>query len=136
MATYPIDGACQCGAVIYQLLAEPQKVLACHCKACQKLSTSAFSLTAVVRAQDIVFHGEMREWLRTADSGNTSAAMFCPTCGNRIYHVNPDEPDSIKLKPANLADTSILEPQAHIWISEKQDWFKIPEGVKTFDKQP
>ena len=53
MATYPIDGACQCGAVTYQLSAEPQKVLACHCKACQKLSTSAFSLTAVVRAQDI-----------------------------------------------------------------------------------
>lgn len=136
MVTYAIEGACQCGGVTYQLLAEPQMVLACHCKECQKLSTSAFSLTAVVRTQDIVFQGEMREWLRKAESGNTNGARFCPGCGNRIYHFNPDQPDTIKLKPANLSDTRIIQPQAHVWVSEKQDWFTIPEGVKSFDKQP
>ena len=111
-------------------------VLACHCKECQKLSTSAFSLTAVARAQDITFQGGMREWGRKAESGNTNGARFCPGCGNRIYHFNPDQPDVIKLKPANLSDTRIIQPQAHVWVSEKQDWFTIPEGVKTFDKQP
>ena len=53
MATYPVEGACQCGGVRYKLLAEPLMVMACHCKECQKLSTSAFSLTAVVRIEDI-----------------------------------------------------------------------------------
>ena len=136
MATYPIDGACQCGRVRYRLLADPLMVVACHCRECQKLSTSAFSLTAVVRTEDIVFQGEMKEWRRTADSGNINGAKFCPGCGNRIYHFNPDEPDKIKLKPANLSDTGIIQPQAHVWVSEKQAWFSIPEGVKTFDKQP
>jgi hypothetical protein len=75
-------------------------VMACHCKQCQKLSTSAFSITAT-----------MSDWCRSSDSGNISAAKFCPLCGNRICHLNPDEP-------------------------EKQDWFHIPEGVKVFDKQP
>jgi len=133
---YPIEGSCQCGGVKYQLLSAPQMVLACHCKACQKLSTSAFSLTAVVDADQLEFEGEMVEWRRAADSGNISAAKFCPTCGNRIYHYNPAAPDKIKLKPANLSDTSILEPDAHIWISEKQAWFSIPEGVKVYDGQP
>ncbi|MFT2110821.1 GFA family protein [Marinomonas sp. 2405UD68-3] len=133
--TYPVSGSCQCGGVTYTLLSEPKLVVACHCKECQKLSTSAFSLTAMVDADAVVFEGEMKEWSRVADSGNISAATFCPTCGNRIYHFNPTEPENIKLKPSNLSDTSLIQPSVHIWVSEKQDWFQIPDKVKVFDKQ-
>jgi len=132
---YPIKGACQCGGVTYELLEPPLMVAACHCKECQKLSTSAFSITAMVTAQSVKFSGSMQDWRRAADSGNVSAAKFCPSCGNRIYHYDPNEPDKLKLKPSNLSDTSIINPTVHIWVSEKQDWFNIPEGVKTFDKQ-
>jgi len=111
-------------------------VVACHCKECQKLSTSAFSITAMVDAKSVVFSGEMAHWQRPADSGNISAAKFCPGCGNRIYHYNPDQPDQIKLKPSNLSDTRLIQPVAHVWVSEKQDWFEIPAGIKVFDKQP
>ncbi|MCL9781720.1 GFA family protein [Vibrio sp. S4M6] len=134
--SYPIEGSCQCGNVSYQLLREPKMVVACHCKECQKLSTSAFSITAVVDVNDVEFSGNMSDWSRVADSGNTNSAKFCPTCGNRIYHFDPDQPGMIKLKPANLSDTSIIHPTAHVWVSEKQDWFTIPEGVQAFDKQP
>lgn len=134
--TYPIEGACQCGGVKYRLLSAPLMVIACHCKECQKLSTSAFSITAVVAADAVEFQGEMVEWRRTADSGNTNGAKFCPTCGNRIYHFNPDEPEKIKLKPSTLSDTSIIRPTAHVWVSEKQDWYSIPEGVAVYDRQP
>ncbi len=133
---YPIEGSCQCGSVRYQLLSEPQMIIACHCKQCQKLSTSAFSITAVVLSDTVEFEGEMLEWRRTADSGNINGAKFCPKCGNRIYHFNPDEPEKIKLKPSNLSDTSLIKPTAHVWISEKQEWFSIPDGVQVFDKQP
>ncbi|MCC4265814.1 GFA family protein [Oceanimonas baumannii] len=133
---YPLTGSCQCGNVSYQLLSEPQMIVACHCKECQKLSTSAFSITALVNTDQIRFQGEMKEWRRTADSGNINGAMFCPTCGNRIYHFNPDKPDTLKLKPASLADTRLIKPVAHVWVSEKQDWYQIPEGVAVYDKQP
>jgi hypothetical protein len=133
---YPIQGSCQCGSVTYELREPPIMVLACHCKQCQKLSTSAFSITALVKADAVEFKGEMKDWSRMADSGNVNAAKFCPTCGNRMYHYNPDEPDIIKLKPSNLSDTSMIEPTAHVWVSEKQPWFQIPEGVKVFDTQP
>lgn len=62
---FPIQGSCQCGAITYQLLEAPLLVAACHCKECQKLSTSAFSY----------------------------------------------------------------------WVSQKQQWFDIPEGVETFQEQ-
>jgi hypothetical protein len=132
---YPISGSCQCGGVKYTLLSEPNLIAVCHCKECQKLSTSAFSITAMVDASTIVFEGDMQEWSRSSDSGNVSFAKFCATCGNRIYHFNPAEPEKIKLKPSNLSDTSIIQPTVHIWVSEKQDWYQIPENVKVFDKQ-
>ncbi|MFT5308884.1 MAG: hypothetical protein ACJAYO_000233 [Thalassolituus oleivorans] len=134
--TFPIQGSCQCGQVTYKLLSEPLMVVACHCKECQKLSTSAFSITALVNADTVEFNGEIQDWIRVAESGNLNGAKFCPTCGNRIYHFNPAEPDKIKLKPSNLSDTGIIHPVAHVWVSEKQDWFVIPEGVAVYDKQP
>ncbi|HET8710131.1 MAG TPA: GFA family protein [Spongiibacteraceae bacterium] len=133
---YPLHGSCQCGGVTYRLHEPPLMVVACHCRECQKLSTSSFSITAIVKTSAIEFEGKMTDWQRLADSGNINAAKFCPTCGNRIYHYNPKEPDKLKLKPSNLDDTRIIQPTAHIWVSQKQDWFQIPEGVDVFEGQP
>ena len=135
---FPIEGACQCGQVSYKLYEAPRMVMACHCTECQKLATSPFSVTAVVASNAIEFSGELKEWSRSSDSGNTNTAKFCPDCGNRIYHYNPDDQTTIKLKlkPVKMSDDSIFEPTAHIWVSEKQHWYQIPAGVKVFDKQP
>ena len=136
--TYPIEGSCQCGNVTYKLKAKPQMVMACHCQECQKLSTSPFSITAVIDVNDIEFSGKLNEWSRSSDSGNKNHAMFCPTCGNRIYHYNPENLSTIKLKlkPVNGVDESIFEPTAHVWVSEKVSWFQIPDNMKTYLKQP
>ncbi len=135
---YPIEGSCQCGQVSYTLHEAPINVFACHCQECQKLSTSPYSVTAVIASNTIEFKGELKEWSRLADSGNTNCAKFCPTCGNRIYHYNPEDSTTIKLKlkPTGLSNDSIFEPSAHVWVSEKQKWCQIPNNVKIFDKQP
>jgi len=135
---HSIEGACQCGQVSYKLFEKPTVVWACHCTECQKLSTSAFSVTAIIDAKTIEFTGEMSEWSRSADSGNTNSAKFCPSCGNRIYHYNPAEMSTIKLKlkPINLSNAKLFEPSAHVWVSEKLSWYQIPSDVKTYDKQP
>lgn len=136
--SYLVEGACQCGQVSYKLHQPPKMVLACHCIECQKLSTSPFSVTAIVAMEDIEISGELKEWARLAESGNKNFAKFCPDCGNRVYHYNPDDQSTLKLKlkASSPNDHSVFEPTAHVWVSEKQDWYQIPEGVKTYDKQP
>lgn len=135
---FPIEASCQCGQVSYKLYERPNMVLACHCTECQKLSTSPFSITAVVPAKAIEFTGELKEWSRAADSGNKNTAKFCVNCGNRIYHYNPNSADIIKLKlkPVNLADATIFEPSAHVWTCEKLSWYQIPKEMKVFATQP
>ena len=136
--TFPIHASCQCGQVTYTIKRAPKKVMACHCTECQKLATGPYSVTAIIDADAIDFHGELKQWSRVADSGNVNLAFFCPDCGNRIYHLNPDDPQSIKLKlkPVDLEDDSLFEPTAHIWAGKKLRWFTIPDGVPVFDKQP
>ena len=135
---FPIEGACQCGQVTYTMHEAPKMVYACHCTECQKVATGPFSVTAIVASGAIEFHGELKEWGRVAESGNRNNAKFCPDCGNRIYHYNPDDLSTVKLKlkPVNLSDDKIFAPKAHIWVSEKLSWYEIPEGMKVFDKQP
>ena len=133
---YPITGSCQCGSITYELYKPPIVVAACHCKQCQQLSTSAFSITAMIDSDSIKISGKMNEYSRVAASGNISSAKFCPTCTNHIYHYNPDNPQHLMLKPSTLSDTSIINPTIHVWVSEKQEWFKIPQDALTFDTQP
>jgi len=135
---YPIEGSCQCGQLTYKLHEKPMVVWACHCTECQKLSTSPFSVTAIIASNAIEFTGKLNEWSRTADSGNRNSAKFCPTCGNRVYHYNPEDLSTIKLKlkPSGLLDATHFEPSAHVWVSEKLSWYQIPNGAETFEKQP
>lgn len=136
--TYPITGSCQCGQVSFALKKAPIAVFACHCKECQKLSTSPYSVTVIINSGDIEFIGKMKEWSRIAESGNKNVAKFCPECGNRIYHFTPDKPETVKLKlkPVGLENDEIFAPQAHVWVSEKLSWVEIPIGATTFPKQP
>ncbi len=133
---YPAEGVCQCGGLRFWLLEPPRLVVACHCRECQKLSSSAFSVTALVRAEAVRFRGAMAEWRRTADSGAINAAKFCPGCGNRIYHFNPERPEELKLKPMHLARPESMRPTVHIWVCRKQDWYTLPADVTTYQKQP
>jgi hypothetical protein len=137
MIKFPIECSCQCGGVSYTLFARPQKVIACHCRECQKLSSSPFSVTAMVAAADIEFHGDMKEWARKAASGNMNSGKFCPTCGNRIYQYNPVQPEMVKLKlkPVGLTDDTLFEPTVHVWVSEKLSWYQLPANAVIFDKQ-
>jgi hypothetical protein len=134
--SFPISGSCQCGQVNYKLHEPPMAIAACHCRQCQKLSASAFSITAMVDSKAIEIDGELKEWRRVADNGNESVAKLCPVCGNHIYHFSPNHPDKIMLKPSTLDDTSIINPTIHVWVQEKQDWYQIPEGAVVFDTQP
>jgi hypothetical protein len=135
---YPINGSCQCGRVKYKLLEKPAMVIACHCNECQILSSSVYSITSIIDSDKIEFEGEMNEWSRPAESGNVSAAKFCPNCGNRIYHYNPLDPDKLKLKlkPSIPNDCVDFKPASHIWTSQRMEWFDIPDDAKNIEGQP
>jgi hypothetical protein len=133
----PATGRCQCGNIRYELVAEPIVTICCHCSDCQKLSASSFSMTMLLNRSALrIVEGEMKSWERKAESGNRVICWFCPTCGNRIFHENPDAPETIRFKPGTLDDTSALNPSAHIWTSREQHWHTRCHDLPRAEHQP
>lgn len=133
----PATGTCQCGETTYRVTGEPLVTIACHCRDCQKLSASAFSLSVLLRRGDFeLLSGELKSWERPTDAGGVAVCWLCPTCGNRVYHENPAMPDIIRLKPGALEDTSELQPQAHVWTCRQQAWLESFRDLPKFDRQP
>jgi hypothetical protein len=55
----PVEGACRCGRVRMRISAPPMLTMACHCTGCQKMTSSAFSLSVAVPAEGFeVIQGE------------------------------------------------------------------------------
>lgn len=46
--TVPREGGCRCGRIRLRIGAPPLLTMACHCKGCQRMSASAFSLSAAI----------------------------------------------------------------------------------------
>ena len=136
-AAYPIEGACQCGAVRYRVT-KPFRLLAvCHCLDCQKLSASAFSMTMLLDADGFeLVQGSPKKWTYAGSSGAPKDAFFCADCGCRLWHLNPKMPQLIRLKPGTLGDTSFLQPDYHVWVKRKQPWITIPDWMSRFDTEP
>ena len=98
----PYTGGCQCGSVRYVLTTEPIRLVACHCKECQRQSGSAFGMSMPVAKDSLTVTGPTKQFTRIADSGNEVAGVFCPECGVRIYHVLKSAQASSPSNPALL----------------------------------
>ncbi|MEM7635747.1 MAG: GFA family protein, partial [Pseudomonadota bacterium] len=78
----PLNGACLCGAVQVTVTAFPLLTLACHCRDCQKLSASAYSLTTMVPSDSFSCTGE----LITGGLGSSGRThYFCKSCLNFVF---------------------------------------------------
>jgi len=137
MADSPHHGSCQCGGIRYVVHRAHLWCGVCHCTECQKLSTSGFSITVGVQADAFeVLAGAPQIWSRIAESGTQVDCYFCRDCGNRIYHLDPEKPQIVRLKTGTLDDPSIAVPELHAFVRSKLPWVQIPEGVPTFAGQP
>ena len=138
LPTFPVEGGCACGAVRYRLKAAPPFVYTCHCSDCQKLTTSAFTLSAPVPRADVeILQGELKVWTRTTtQSGLPTDQHVCSKCGVRIFSEPPPAPDRVTLRLGTLDDTSWLRPAAAIWMKSAQPWFIPTPDMLTFDEGP
>jgi hypothetical protein len=136
----PLTGGCQCGAVRYEIAAEPTTVYTCHCTDCQRQTGAAFALSMVVpRAAIRITVGTPREWQRPGAhtaGGTATACLLCGTCGTRLYHLPSRKPEIAVVKPGTLDDTAWLDAVGHIWTKSAQPWIKIPDDMVLFEGQP
>jgi hypothetical protein len=131
------DGGCACGAVRYEISAEPVFQVACHCRACQYASGGAPTLAMIVPKDALkITKGEPRFYWSTGDSGAKVGRGFCESCGSPLYSLPEANTAIAVIKVGSLDDPSAFQVQADIWTSAAQPWHRLHEGAARFDKTP
>ena len=131
------EGGCQCGNIRYEIAGDPLMIYVCHCRECQKQSGSAFGISVIISGSQLsLISGEPNEWVRATDSGNRLGCHFCPTCGSRVWHSNPDNENFVSVKGGSLDAPVDLSTAFHIWTCRKLNGVILPEGATTYEQEP
>jgi len=135
--TVKYQGGCQCKQIRYEITARPLTLYCCHCKECQKQSSSAFGMSMPVPREAVkIIQGEPKTWTRKSDSGREVSCLFCGNCGTRLFHNPSRNPKITNIKPGTLDDTSWLEPVGNLWTKQAQKWVNICDRTLNFQGQP
>ena len=122
---------CQCGALKVTLDGDPDFVIACNCKACQRRTGAPFGTAGYFRKTAMSVEGQTNTWGRTADSGRALENFFCPTCGTNVYWTLEMRPDHVGVA-YGCFETKMPDPVRAIWTDEKHSWVGFPEDWPTF----
>ncbi len=132
-----IVGGCLCGSVRYTSDAEPILTAVCHCRGCQKQTSSAFSVVVAIPKGTLRTEGSaLAAFQHVGDTGEQVIRRFCPNCGSPIVSEVAAAPELDWIKAGTLDDPSWLQPQMNIWCSTAQPWVDIDEVIPRFEKNP
>ena len=126
------EGGCRCGQVRFKAEQGPLITMACHCRGCQQMTSSAFSLSAaipadafaVTRGEPVIggLHGAARHYM-------------CPHCMSWLF-TRPEGIDffvNVRVVLFDRPDWS--EPFVETWTSEGLPWASTP-AVHSFAALP
>lgn len=125
--------SCQCGSLTLECQGEPDFVIVCGCRACQKRTGAPFGTGAYFHKDTIRVEGASKGWKRKADSGREIETFFCPECGSTVFW-------TLEMRPNHLGaaygcfDTRLPDPARVIWTEQAHSWVLFPVDLPRFEK--
>lgn len=127
----PITGGCLCGACTYRTDAPPINVRACHCRLCQKAIGASFNARVMVPYGAVEIAGPV-SWYGSSEDLRRG---FCSNCGTTMFSHRASL-DAVGLTMGSLDDPDRFTPAAHIWMSRKQAWLALDDGMPCYAEGP
>lgn len=128
----PLTGSCRCGRVEIRISQPPIATAACHCRGCQKMSASAFSLTAMVPEAGLeVTRGE------TVVGGMHAPELghhFCGWCMTWMF-TRPAGMGFVNVRPTMFDDTGWFRPFLETWTRSRLP-FAATGAVRSYAEFP
>ncbi|MEJ0035562.1 MAG: GFA family protein [Gammaproteobacteria bacterium] len=112
----PSLGSCRCGEVGIRISAQPILTMACHCRGCQKMSASAYSLSAAIPTPgfEVIRGDPMLGGLRNPEQRH----FFCPKCMSWMF--TRFLPEFVNIRVTMLDDDlSWFAPFVETWTRTK-----------------
>jgi hypothetical protein len=129
----PRSGGSRCAKVRFEISAPPMLTLACHCEGCQRISASAYSLSAIIPAAAFtISEGTVQ---RGGMKGDDIHHYFCGDCMTWLYTQNVGLDEFVNIRPSMLDDSSGFEPFAEVFAKEKMGWVTTP-AIRSYETEP
>lgn len=129
MKTPDYHGACLCGAVTYTICGPLTEANACHCEQCRKWTGHFLVSVDVPRDQLEITSDEHLAWFASSEKVRRG---FCARCGASMFFdpIDTTKHNWIAVALGTLANTSTIQVNQHIFVSEKGDYYEILDGAK------
>jgi len=124
-------GGCLCGAVRYVATGDPINVRVCHCRLCQRAIGASFNARALFKASAVELTGEVA----MAHSSPGLKRGFCARCGTTLFSAR-ESLGVMGLTLGSLDDPDAVRPAEHIWVSSKQAWLVLADGLPQYAEGP
>jgi len=126
-------GGCECGAIRYEVDAEPIAMFNCHCRDCQRASGGPYTGVVYMPAKAVkITKGSPRYYTTLSEAMGVNKRGFCPDCGSRLFGGITDTGHGITA--SSLDDPSLFKPQFEIWTSEAQPWDHMDPKLQKFER--
>ncbi len=136
MADVLMEGGCLCGAVRYEISAEPVIAGHCHCLDCRKASGAPHVSFAGFPDTAVKLTGVTKTYKTKGDSGMMSARGFCPECGSWITGHPESVPGIIAITIATLDDPEQIKPQMRFYDKRRISWDSVDLSLPAFPTMP
>jgi hypothetical protein len=130
-----LRGGCLCGAVRFEVTEPFERVSACHCTSCKKLSGGGGTVSGGVRSSAIrILEGE--PLLRTFQPDEGSAKTFCSVCGSNLFGAGWPDSERASVRLSALDRPFERKPEAHIFVRSLAPWETLPDdGAARYEAQ-
>ena len=127
-----LTASCLCGGVRFEVDVPFERVSACHCTSCKKLSGGPGTVSGRARSDSIrILEGS--DLLRTYQPAEGSAKTFCAECGSNLFGAGWPESEYSAVRLSTL-DSFDEKPTAHIFVRSVAPWETLPDdGAERFD---
>jgi hypothetical protein len=129
-------GGCRCGAIRYEIAAEPITSGQCQCIDCQHETGGGHTSFMVFPTDAVKLTGTPRSYEVKSDSGQTNRRGFCPTCGSPVMGATSGFPGATTISAGSLDDPSVFRPQFVCYTSRGHAWDLVDPAVPSFPKMP
>ena len=120
-------GACNCGAVSFEIMADLGGVIVCHCSICRRATGSNGIAVVIVNNNDFKWTGgedDLTTWKKPDADWHLS---FCRRCGSPVPA--PNDESRMFVPAGSLTDgDENLTVTDHIWVGSKAAWDEIGDS--------
>jgi hypothetical protein len=128
-----LTGTCLCGGVRFEVTEPFERVSACHCESCKKLSGGGGTVSGRVPTSAIrILAGA--DLVRTYQPSEGSAKTFCSTCGSNLFGGGWPDSEHSSVRLSTLDEPYEGTVGSHIFVRSLAPWEVLPnDGAERYE---